>query len=267
MRKVRSIFKYLFVIGMILLLYAAAVEPYTLKTTEYTLENQSLSGVKIVFAADFHIAPYVWEKQRLRRIVAKINAQNADLVVLGGDYVNRHKQNSTLPPQDIVAALAEISASKVAVLGNHDSYYGKNEVMRVFTEAGIPVLDNQNISMIVNNRKITIAGVADYYTDKPDIGKALADVASPVVFVTHSPDIFPQLRGRAAVAFAGHTHGGQIVLPLFGAPLVPSDYGQRYRYGLIYEQNTPLIVSSGLGTSLLPLRFNNRPEIVFVEFK
>ena len=267
MQKLKSFLKCMIILGVAVFVYAAAVEPYTLKTTEYILENQDLSGIKIVFASDFHIAPYAWEKRRLQRIVTKINTLNPDLVILGGDFVKGHKKSTTLSPREIAAVLAEIIAPKVAVLGNHDSYYGKVEVQNALEEVEIPVLDNRNMQIRIANRNITLAGVSDYFTDKPNVEKALENAAAPVVFITHSPDVFPRLKGRAAVGLAGHTHGGQIVLPLAGALLVPSDYGQRYRYGLIYEQNTPLIVSSGLGTSLLSLRFNIRPEIAVVRFK
>lgn len=257
----------MFVFGFAVLFYAAAVEPYMLKITKYTLKNEILSGTKIIFATDFHVAPYAWEKRRLQRIVSKINAQNPDLVILGGDFVKGHKKSTSLSPQEIAAALAQIKAPKAAVLGNHDTYYGKSDVLNALVKVGIPVLDNQNMRININNHNIMLAGVSDYYTDKPEVEKALKNTKFPVIFVTHSPDVFPQLREQVTLAFAGHTHGGQIIFPLIGALLVPSDYGQRYRYGLIYEKNAPLIISSGLGTSLISLRFNNRPEIVLVQFE
>ena len=267
MRTIWRLIKLSFFTGVALLFYAAFVEPYMLDTTPYVVENNALSGVKIVFATDFHIAPYPWEKWRLQRIVRKINEQNPDLVILGGDYVNGHEEASTMAPQEIAEALREVTAPKVAVLGNHDSYYGKEDVVKALKNVDIPVLDNQNIRLRVKDRWITVAGVSDLSSDKPDVEKALKNAVAPVIFVTHSPDVLPQVKGRAVLTLAGHTHGGQIVLPFVGAPLVPSDYGQRYRYGMISEQNTLMLVSSGLGTSLLPLRFNSTPEIVEVSFR
>ena len=267
MKSFITLAKYAFVLGFALLVYAIICEPYILKTTTYNLENPQLSGIKIVFATDFHIAPYKWEKWRLQRIIKTINEQNPDLVILGGDYVNRHNKTGTMPPEDIVNALQQIKAPKVAVLGNHDSYYGKNEVMAALKEAKIPVLDNRNIKLKLKGRKIYIAGVSDYDTDKPDIKKALKKTKSPLIFVTHSPDFFVYLGGKADIAFAGHTHGGQVVLPFWGALVINTATGRKYTYGLFYEDDKPLIVSSGLGTSVLPIRFNNRPEIVTVNFE
>ena len=84
--------------------------------------------------------------------------------------------------------------------------------------------------------------------------------------MAHSPDSFDGLNGVAEIGFAGHTHGGQIVLPFLGALYVPNHKRKDYAAGLFYEYNKPLIVTSGLGTSIVPMRFNNRPEIVSVTF-
>jgi len=259
--------KYISIIGGILIIDALIIEPYSLKITAYDLKNPQLSGLKIVFATDFHIAPYGWEKWRLNRVMETINKQNANLVILGGDYVNRHNQKSTMPPSEIAAKLQEIKAPKVAVLGNHDAYYGKTEVKTALESAAIPVLDNNRTKINLQGKEVYIAGVSDYDTDKPDMAKALENTKSPLIFVTHSPDVFPSLKGEADIAFAGHTHGGQIVLPFWGALVINTDSGRKYTYGLFEEYGKPLIVSSGLGTSILPLRFNNRPEIVVVTFK
>ncbi len=259
--------KYIILIGCILAIDALVIEPYSLKVTAYDLDNPRLSGIKIVFATDFHVAPYPWEKMRLQKIIETINEQNADLVILGGDYVNRHSKSSTLPPPEIAAKLKEIAAPKAAVLGNHDSYYGKQEVKAALENAGIPVLDNRNMALNLHDKEVFVAGVADYNTDTPDTDKALSNLAVPIIFITHSPDVFATVKGRAEVVLAGHTHGGQIVLPFFGPLLVPTDSGKKYAYGLIYEDDKPYIVSSGLGTSMIPLRFYNRPEIVVVTFR
>ena len=267
MNKVISLVKYILVIALVLVIDAVICEPYGLKITSYNLRNSQLSGLKIVFATDLHIAPYKWENWRLQRIVKAINKQSPDLVVLGGDYVNGHDYDGTMQPEDIAESLQQIKAPKVAVMGNHDSYYGKYDVTKAFEEAKIPVLDNRNIKLNLNGRKIYIAGVSDYDTDKPDIEKALKNTKSPLIFVTHSPDVFVNLGGRADIAFAGHTHGGQVVLPFWGAVMINTATGRKYTYGQIFEDDKPLIVSSGLGTSVLPIRFNNRPEIVTVNFE
>jgi len=264
--KTTNLIKCLLVFVFIFFIDAFIYEPYSLKITSYTLSNSQLSGLKIVFASDFHVARYKWEKWRLQKIITTINKQNPDLVILGGDYVNRHNKKGTMLPQDIVQALKQIKAPKLAVLGNHDSYYGKKDVMSAFNEASIPILNNRSVKLHIRDKEFYVAGVSDYDTDKPDIYKALQKTKAPLIFVTHSPDTFAKLNGQADVAFAGHTHGGQIRLPFLGALIVNINSGKKYTYGISYESGKPLIVSSGLGTSVLPIRFYNLPEIVVVQF-
>ena len=266
MNKIKNVIKYLFVLVGVLLVYSVVYEPYALKITSYNLENSRLSGIKIVFVSDFHVARHKWEKWRLQKIIDNINEQNPDLVILGGDYVNRHSKTTTMLPKDIVNELMQIRAPKVAVLGNHDSYYGKKEVLSAFENAEISVLDNRNIKLNLRDKEVYIAGVSDYDTDTPDIEKALKNVKKPLIFVTHSPDVFVDLNSDTDVVLAGHTHGGQIVVPFLGALVVNAEVGKQHVYGLSYKSGRPMIVSSGLGTSIVPVRFNNLPEIVVVNF-
>lgn len=259
--------KYLLCFCGMMILYGIICEPYTLKITRYYLKNNELKGVKIVYATDFHVGPFVWEKWRLKRVIKEINQQRGDLVILGGDYINRHGKKSTMKPQQIAKYLEQIEVPKVAVLGNHDSYYGKEDVKRALENVGIKVLENKNVKLKLKNKEVTVAGVADYNTDKPDIKKSMRNSVNPVIFITHSPDLFEKIPNKVDVAFAGHTHGGQVVLPVIGPLLVPTDSGKKYAYGIFYKNNKPRIVSSGLGTSVLPIRFYNRPEIVVAEFE
>lgn len=257
------------IIGTILFLYSLLYEPYTLETVRYTLKNTNLRGLKIVMATDWHMAPYSFEKKRLHRIIDEINNQNADMVILGGDYVNGHKASSAMPITDIVAAFKKIKSryGTFAVFGNHDVLYGKSAVIKAFADADIPLLQNSNMSVDTPNGRIYLAGVLDYSEDKPDIAKSLQGTTEPTILISHSPDVFPKVKQPIDLMLSGHTHGGQVVFPLIGALLVPSDYGQKYRYGLINENGNTLIVSKGLGTSLLPIRFNCKPEIVVIEFE
>lgn len=258
----------LFLLGVLTFLYSLIYEPYALEVKKYTLKNPKLSGLKIVFASDFHMAPYSFERTRLQQIIERINAENADIVILGGDFVKGHHKKESMPIEDIAAVLRNIKSRYgiYAVMGNHDTYYGKTEIAKALNESGIKVLQNQNTKVQTQNGKVCIAGVKDYTMDTPDVQKALDDCAEPVILVSHSPDVFPHVK-KADLMLAGHTHGGQIVFPLVGALLIPSDYGRKYRYGLIKEKGNTLIVSKGLGTSLMPLRFNCKPEIVVIVFK
>ena len=89
--------------------------------------------------------------------------------------------------------------------------------------------------------------------------------SAPVIVITHNPDVFPLVPNRVCLTIAGHTHGGQVALPLVGRLIVPSKYGQRYAIGHIREEGRDLFVTSGVGTSIIPVRFRVPPEIVFLE--
>lgn len=108
-----------------------------------------------------------------------------------------------------------------------------------------------------------LAGVSDYWEGRHDITAALAAVPAgePVIAFTHNPDIFPGVQDRVSLTLAGHTHGGQVDLPLVGPPIVPSKFGQRYASGHIVEGGRHLFVGTGTGTSILPVRFRVPPEI------
>lgn len=241
-----------------------------MKLTRYQLKNNELSRLKIVFVTDWHLAANRLEKWRVQKIIDQINAQKADIVLLGGDYVNGHKRSSAMNADEMQRFFKQIQPPVYAVLGNHDSYYGKNDVIRILAGAGVHVLDNTSVSFNLKGRQITLAGIADFYTDSPDVSKSLKNGGENIILLTHSPDSFSLLEknwAQLAVVLAGHTHGGQIVFPFVGAPFVPLDVDKRFKYGLFYQHGTPLIVSRGLGTSLLPIRFNCVPEIVVVDFK
>jgi uncharacterized protein len=114
-----------------------------------------------------------------------------------------------------------------------------------------------------HGRRLWFAGLADLDARRPDVAGTLARVPSgdPVVVLTHRPDVFPDVPARVALTLAGHTHGGQVRLPLLGALVVPSKFGSRYAAGLIEEQGRRLFVTSGIGTSTVPVRLGVPPEI------
>ena len=247
------------------LLTDALYEPHTLEIKYYNISNKELSGIKIAFAADFHLAPN--DTARLQKIISALNQQQPDIIILGGDYVKGHKRSSAMPARQIASMLTRLHAPYgiYAVLGNHDVWYGKTTITDALQKQNITVLDNENRHINIKNKELSIIGISDKATDKPDFVKAFQNATAPAVLITHSPDTFPE-SPKTALTLAAHTHGGQIRLPLLGAPVVNSAYGQRYNLGLISENDKMMIVTKGLGTSILPLRFNCRPEIVIISF-
>ena len=245
---------------IILFIWALLIEPNILTVKHLSLKCDELKGKRIVFATDLHIKPY--EMARLKKLVKRINKQNPDIVLLGGDYVNGHRKGRSMPIQDIARELGNISAPTIGIIGNHDGWQGKEEVIQVLAANGIKILDNENIKI----GELYIAGLDDIQTGHADIEKALQNTHQPRIVLTHSPDTFPDLPQDITLVLAGHLHGGQIVIPFMKPLTVPSIYGNRYVYGLIEENNKKMFVSRGLGTSIIPMRFNCPPQIVVIDF-
>src|SRR5207253_2925325 len=111
--------------------------------------------------------------------------------------------------------------------------------------------------------QITLVGIGDRISHGANPDMALKGVAAPALCFTHSPDIFPRLPPTCVLTIAGHTHGGQVVLPLLGRPALyaASRYGQSYGRGVIHEEGKTMFVTTGIGTSWLPLRFGVPPEV------
>jgi len=128
------------------------------------------------------------------------------------------------------------------------------------------VLENDAAIIERNGETLWVAGIGDKWEGKPDIASTLARLArvdntAPIIVFTHNPDIFPSIPSKVALTIAGHTHGGQVSAPIIGRPIVPSDFGERYAAGHIVEGVKHLFVTSGIGTSILPVRFRVPPEI------
>jgi uncharacterized protein len=224
-------------------------------------------GLRVAAIADVHAgSPHVGYAQ-LEHLVRTANEQRPDLVVLLGDYVShRTPQEGVEKPENVAAKLSELRAplGVVAVLGNHDWWLDGPRMRRAFEDAGMRVLDNEALRLDRSGQPLWIVGIADLLTGNPRVDLALAKVppGDPVVALTHNPDLFDHdVPDRVALTLAGHTHGGQVRLPLIGAPFVPSAFGQRYAQGVVVEGRRTLFVSPGIGTSVLPIRFGVPPEI------
>ena len=256
----------LFIITLLLAGYSYFIEPNKLEVTNYTIQDKELSGVKIVFASDFHIKPY--GQKRLEKIVEIINKQNPDVVVSAGDFVCGHTEHSTMHPQKIAEGLAKVKSKYgfYTTLGNHDGWYDRWYIKELLEKQNIKVLNNKNEKLQINGKEIFIAGVEDMMTAFPNVEDALKGTKSPTILLTHTPDVFPDIPRNVNLTLAGHTHGGQVRLPIIGPIFTASNYGNKYAIGLVEENGKKLITTRGIGVSILPFRFNCLPEIVVIEF-
>lgn len=263
----KFIFILLSILFIIFAYYAYSIEPAKLNITEYKIKDEELKGIKAVFLSDFHLRPY--QKDRLEKIEAIVNNENADIVFSAGDFVAGHTKNVTMQIEEIAEGLGKIKAKHgfYTVLGNHDSWYDKERIKTSLENNGIKVLENENVLTDIGDKTVYIAGVKDMQTDKPDIEKALLNTKSPIILLSHTPDLFPKVPETVNLTLAGHTHGGQVRLPLIGPVFTASKYFNRYAQGFVIENNKKIIISKGIGVSIIPIRFNCIPEIVIIEFE
>lgn len=248
--------KYFLIIITLLFIWSFFIEPNLLVVKNYTFKK--LGDKKIVFVSDFHIAKN--ERKRLQKIVNTINEIEPDLVLSGGDFIKGHDGKNTLPIEEQVKEFTKINAPIITVLGNHDGWYDKDGVRETLQANGITVLENSNTKF----EGLSIAGVEDIQTGFPDVEMALIRAERPTILLSHSPDIYYDVHEKVDLILAGHLHGGQIYLPFIGALSVPSKYGNKLVRGMIEETHNKMLVTNGLGTSILPLRFGAIPEIVVV---
>lgn len=260
-------FKWIILIGIILLCWSLFVEPNLITIKKYSVPNKELTGLHVVFISDLHIKKN--DAVRVRRIVELVNAQNPDIVLGGGDYANGHSVKSALDFEVLGNELSKIEATYgfYTVLGNHDWWTDGESMRKSFEKVGICVLENSSASVNIGNGKyLYITGLGDRDTRDVNLKAALKNTVSPRILLTHHPDVFYDVKENVDLILAGHTHGGQVVIPLIGPILIPTSYPQKFAQGLVEENGNRIIVTKGLGTSILPIRFNCKPEIVVIDF-
>ena len=155
------------------------------------------------------------------------------------------------------------------MIGNHDWWFDGTRVRKAFESVGIKVLDNEVTELHKGAGAFWLVGLADAWTATQDLKGTFAKVSggNPIVVITHNPDSFVNVPANTSLMLAAHTHGGQVNLPLLGRLVVPSNYGQRYAAGHVEENGKHLFVTTGIGTSILPLRFRVPPEIAVINVR
>jgi predicted MPP superfamily phosphohydrolase len=262
--------------------YAAAIEPERLVVTRYA---PALPGwptgrkLSITVIADLHAGGPDMQLEHIRRIVDRASALQSDIVLLLGDFIASYRFAIERVPDPVWAAeLARLRAPLGiwAVLGNHDWWHDLPGVRSALAGVQIPVLENDAVLLGPAGQRFWLAGIGDQlaiplghgqYRGVDDLPLTLSRIKTddPVLLMVHEPDIFPRVPERVALTLAGHTHGGQIRVPFLWQHFVPSKYGARFAYGHVVEDERHLIVSGGLGTSIIPARLGVPPEIVRIQ--
>jgi len=256
------------------LVWGFFIEPNRLVVHQDTIQIDNwpaeLSGLRIALIGDVHTDNRFIDEKKLKKIVELTNAQNPDLIVLLGDYIQGGRDNAAhrVEPEVTAAQLKNLKAplGVYAILGNHDWWYNGEKVRRSFESEGIPVLEDDAKELNWHDKSFWLVGLADLWTRPQHMEQTLAKApsGSTVIALTHNPDIFPDLPQSVPLLLAAHTHGGQVNLPLIGTPVVPSRFGPKYTAGHIYENGHHLYVTTGIGTSIMRVRFRVPPEIVIL---
>jgi predicted MPP superfamily phosphohydrolase len=239
-----------------------------LRTREVSIKvprlPKSFEGTKIAFLSDIHHGSFTGVRF-IDHAVALSNAWNPDLVLLGGDYT--HRTNKYAEP--CMRALGKLKARLgiYGVLGNHDHWYGADITRRWMKMNNIREVTNDGVWIEQQGTRLRIGGVGDLWEDVQDLDAALDDtqVDETAIVMSHNPDFVEGVTDkRVGLVLSGHTHGGQVVLPGYGAPRVPSSFGQKYLYGLVKTPATQVYVTCGIGTVTPPMRFYCRPEVALI---
>lgn len=251
-----------------------------LELNTYTMSSRGLpdafDGYRIAQVSDLHNAEFGDGNQRL---LDMLREAEPDMIAITGDLIDSRKTNIA-----VALAFAE-EAVRIApcyyVSGNHEARVPEyRELKAGLEDAGVTVLDDARVEIEISGKSITIIGVndpsflADYLTsDAAVMDRKLSELSSEgasfTILLSHRPELFDTYAAHEMdLVLTGHAHGGQFRLPLIGGLIAPNQgLFPKYDDGLYSEENTNMIVSRGLGNSIIPFRFNNRPEVVLIELK
>ncbi len=251
-----------------------------LERNTYTIRSPELpdvfDGYRIAQVSDLHNAEF---GDRNQRLLEMLREAEPDMIAITGDLIDSRKTNIA-----VALAFAE-EAVKIApcyyVSGNHEARVAEYQDLKTSLEAaGVTVLDDAQVKIEVSGESITVIGVndpcfhADYLTsDAAVMDRKLSELSSGdagfAILLSHRPELFDTYVAHDMdLVLTGHAHGGQFRLPLIGGLIAPNQgLFPKYDDGLYSEGNTNMIVSRGLGNSIIPFRFSNRPEVVLIELK
>jgi predicted MPP superfamily phosphohydrolase len=255
-------------------IYAFMIEPETLVVRHVTVPSARWTGapLRIGVISDLHVGGVHVPPSRVAKVVARMNAEKPDVVILLGDYVDGHLLAEHRHPKQrdaIEHGLAELARLSTpggvyGVIGNHDMFYDQPEVTRVLTAAGVRVLSND--SWPIRGGRAWIAGIGEYSWNGANypLAESRARKDAPLIVAMHWPDSIYDIDQRPLLTLAGHSHCTQLGVPVLNLLMAASRASRRYRCGLYDVDGKALYVSGGVGTSILPMRFLAPPEIAVV---
>ena len=213
--------------------------------------------LRIAVLGDLHVGHGVMDLEVLGRVLDSVVAERPDIILFVGDYTADIGEGIDQLRQSVVAMIKDVSAHAPTwvVLGNYETRTGRQEWLEAFRRAGVVALENEIVVTVAGGVRLCVRGLGDYYTDRlrwVDWPEGCSDRIK--ITLTHDP-AGAFLRASEGVVFAGHTHCGQVRLPFVGALWVPTSAPSEATCGLYRDSHRTLYVTSGVGTSILPLRF------------
>jgi predicted MPP superfamily phosphohydrolase len=241
-----------------LLLYAFFVEPYSIELTRHALAGDVTQPLKIAHLTDLHSRGYGTREREVAEIVERAAP---DLIVVTGDIVD----TGSLEPSRELFRRLRAPLGVWVVRGDSERAQASRDDLAFYRSVGAHLLENQGVAI---REDVWLVGLDDAMTGHPDLAKALvgAPAASFKIALFHSPDHFSEVAGLFHLGLAGHTHGGQVRLPGFGALWLPPS-GHTFVQGWYSVNRSQLYVSRGIGTSVVPARFLSRPEVPLIEIR
>ena len=277
MRLLIKTFTILLIIMVGTILYSRYIATSGLITNEIVINNNnvptSYDGLKIVHFSDLHYTRVI-TKERVNDIVKEINLINPDIVFFTGDLVDTDKILTEDDKKFLIESLSNINSTygKYAIYGNHDIANNSEDIVDIYNKGNFKLLDNSyDIIYSKNNDKLFIGGLNSVSHELEDIDKVMSyynsnDSANTYnIILLHEPDYADNIINsydNIDLILAGHSHGGQIRLPIIGALYTPKN-GHKYVKGYYDLNGTSLYVTSGIGVSRYNFRLFNKPEINF----
>lgn len=226
---------------------------------------KSFSGKRMVWFSDIHLGRF-YKIQDLRELVRLVNAQEADMIGFGGDFLENRKSLRFLNAATVELQKLTAPMGKFAILGNHDYKASARRVREALTEGGFDMLVNRTAKISMGGDSLYIAGLDDVLRGRPRLVRTTKDIppGAAAILLVHEPDPAPSRKNHAfALQLSGHSHGGQIRVPFIGA-LNTTKYGKTYLMGLYPTTYGSIYTSQGVGTTFLPLRLFCRAEIAVI---
>ena len=275
---------------LVLAVWSAWIEPRRVVIKRFEIKLEGLKApLRAVAIGDIQPNQFHWSQDRMTALFEGLQKQeNPDLVLWLGDYYNAHTDlskkflddnpklkswiDARMPTMDEIAhAMSHLQGriGSFGVLGNHDWAWSGSEVRKALEDISVVVLQDEvaTANDPQNDQSIQILGYEDISSGRIPKYSAVhekLDPNLPQIGLSHSPDAFPESLGGPPLMLSGHTHGGQIRFPILGAMVLPIRYPE-YDWGWFTERHRRLYVTSGLGTSLPPLRFMCSPEVIILD--